>query len=396
MENLFSPLSTNITSNTTTITTNATKPNMSFSQNSPLSSICGPLNYPSTSSTSSPPDHSIPPPFQTQVHTSQFSPFYPFWFLQNGIEIQRSYLLQPNGFSIDQERRVLDAYKTKVARSKRKLARQRSLIKNSSSGVNSAQMDIKKPAFNGASTNVQDSQGNINKDLYTFCTLDNKKLRVLLTKELKNSDVGSLGRIVLPKRDTEENLPILSEKEGIQVVLIDVNTNQEWSLKFKYWSNNKSRMYVLENTGDFVKQNGMESGDSLTLYEDESKNLYFSIKKVETQEAEPFTNQSYLYIPNACHARDEEEASFALLMEQLKHKEQQEEEANSLVTLSMDIGSSYRHKEEEKNGRFFNNVTSIGRTSSSAQSMDDHFILDDCYNGLDILPDVNRYNFQYD
>ncbi|KAF2297729.1 hypothetical protein GH714_002474 [Hevea brasiliensis] len=256
----------------------------------------------------------------------------------------------------EQERRVLDAYKTKVARSKRKLARQRSLSKNSSSGANSSQVDTRRLSFNGASNKEQDCQSFINRDLYKICTPDNKRLRVLLSKELKNSDVGSLGRIVLPKRGAEENLPILSDKEGIQVVIRDVNSTKEWSLKFKFWSNNKSRMYVLENTGDFVKQNGLEMGDSLTLYEDECKNL---------------------------------------------------QEANSLVTLSVDIASSYRRKEDERIGPL-NNITSISfypqpapaavQSSSSPHSitriLDDHYI-DDCYTGLGVLPDVNRSEGDY-
>ncbi|KAF2303319.1 hypothetical protein GH714_016621 [Hevea brasiliensis] len=157
-------------------------------------------------------------------------------------------------------------------------------------------------------------------------------------------------------REAEENLPILSDKEGIQVVIRDVNSNKDWSLKFKFWCNNKSRMYVLENTGDFVKQNGLEIGDSLTLYEDECKNLYFSFKKLETPQILPSYKQrstNYLYIPHMYQDRDEEEASLALLIEQLNHKEQQE--SNSLVTLSMDISSSYRHKEEERNGPFNKN-----------------------------------------
>uniref|UniRef100_A0A2C9U6M4 TF-B3 domain-containing protein n=1 Tax=Manihot esculenta TaxID=3983 RepID=A0A2C9U6M4_MANES len=405
---------------------------MGGSQNSststpPASSIYGPLSYPSTSSCSStqpyhcPVEYSMLPPFQSlqfpqaypQGHTGQYSPstypLYPCWFLQNGIE--KSCFLQPNGVSIEQERRVLDAYKTKVARTKRKLARQRSLGKNASSGANLSQVDTRRLSLNGGNNNGQAglSNININRDLYKICTPDNKRLRVLLSKELKNSDVGSLGRIVLPKRGAEENLPILSDKEGMQVVIRDLNSPKEWSLKFKFWSNNKSRMYVLENTGDFVKQNGLEIGDSLTLYEDECKNLqYFSIKKVKTPQIEVSynqnsTNQNYLYIPHMYQARDEEEASLQLLIEQLNHKEQQE--ANSLVTLSMDIASSYRRKEEERLSPF-NNLTSISFYSQPAPAameasssphntmriLDDHYI-DDCYSGLDVLPDVNRYNF---
>ncbi|KAF8677929.1 hypothetical protein HU200_046284 [Digitaria exilis] len=62
-------------------------------------------------------------------------------------------------------------------------------------------------------------------------------LRVLLQKELRNSDVSQLGRIVLPKKEAESYLPVLISKDGKSLCI--------------YWPNNKSRMYVLENTGEY-------------------------------------------------------------------------------------------------------------------------------------------------
>ncbi|XP_041026105.1 B3 domain-containing transcription factor LEC2 [Juglans microcarpa x Juglans regia] len=179
-----------------------------------------------------------------------------------------------------------------------------------------------------------------------------------------------------PKREAEENLPTLSDKDGIQIVIRDVYSNQEWSVKYKYWSNNKSRMYVLENTVDFVRQNELVIGDSITLYEDECKSLYVTIKRGERpvvedledddqQQQQPayrkdmmmMSNRNHMMMSyNVCHNqyytpftygnRDhEEEAYLALLIEQLRHKE--ELEANSLATLSIGSGhaasSSHRH-----------------------------------------------------
>lgn len=76
---------------------------------------------------------------------------------------------------------------------------------------------------------------------------------------------------------------------------------------------------------------------------------YVSIEKVERPVNEPscrqhYTNRSYncsnLHSPFRYEARDEEEAiSLALLIEQLRHKE--ELEANSLATLSVGGASSH-------------------------------------------------------
>ncbi|KAL3596426.1 hypothetical protein D5086_008063 [Populus alba] len=286
MENLFSTLFTS-----TGNTTNASNAIMGCPQNSQFSSMYGPLSYHSTSSSSItqsscvPPLYFMPAPCESRQnpymhslekpshHTPSADPFRLAMAGQNAFEMQRSCILQPNALQLEQERRALEAYKTKVARCKRKLARQRSLSKTSIGASSTQIMDARRLALHGASTCGQRSRSNTSKDLYEFLTPDNKRLRAVLRKDLKNSDVGSLGRIVLPKREVEENLPVLNDKEGILLFLRDVYSNQEWALKFKFWSNNKSRMYVLENTGEFVKQNWLETGDFLTLYEDESKNL---------------------------------------------------------------------------------------------------------------------------
>lgn len=74
-----------------------------------------------------------------------------------------------------------------------------------------------------------------------------KNLKFIFQKELQNSDVGSL---------------------------------EEWCFP-RYWPNNKSRMYVLENTGEFVKTHGLRLGDFIMFYKDERNEKYIvKAKKV--------------------------------------------------------------------------------------------------------------------
>lgn len=178
---------------------------------------------------------------------------------------------QPNPVSGDQ-----GGIESKAARIERRMARQRRLFlsrstANSGSSSCSTQMDI-----SSAGSDMQ------NKDLY-FRMPDMKELRVLFKKELKKSDVGSWGRIVIPKKEAEKYLPSLDEKQGIELSIRDVHSNHVWGLKYKYWANNKSRMYVFESAGNFIRKNELEVGDCIFLYEDESKNLYFSIEKARTR-----------------------------------------------------------------------------------------------------------------
>ncbi|XP_071741220.1 B3 domain-containing transcription factor ABI3-like [Rutidosis leptorrhynchoides] len=97
-----------------------------------------------------------------------------------------------------------------------------------------------------------------------------KNLKFLLQKVLKQSDVGSLGRIVLPKKEAESHLPDLDSRDGISIAMEDIGTSQVWNMRYslRFWPNNKSRMYLLENTGDFVKANGLQEGDFIVLYSD--------------------------------------------------------------------------------------------------------------------------------
>ncbi|XP_078447297.1 B3 domain-containing protein LFL1-like isoform X2 [Wolffia australiana] len=99
-------------------------------------------------------------------------------------------------------------------------------------------------------------------------------LRFLLQKELRKSDVGSLGRMVLPKKEAEAHLPILMAREGIYMCMEDMETFHTWTFKYRFWPNNKSRMYILENTGEFVKRHGLKLGDFVMLYRDDYRQRY--------------------------------------------------------------------------------------------------------------------------
>ncbi|KAH0852117.1 hypothetical protein HID58_094201 [Brassica napus] len=134
----------------------------------------------------------------------------------------------------------LDPHTAKMARINRKKAMIRS---RNNSSPNSSSNELVGSRRQVVLTMKNNAEIAARKDLYRYSSFDNKKLRVLLVKHLKNSDVGSLGRIVLPKREAEGNLPELSTKEGMIVEMRDADSMQNW-----FWSNNKSRMYVLENT----------------------------------------------------------------------------------------------------------------------------------------------------
>ncbi|KAJ9697131.1 hypothetical protein PVL29_009063 [Vitis rotundifolia] len=113
-----------------------------------------------------------------------------------------------------------------------------------------------------------------------------KNLKFLLQKVLKQSDVGNLGRIVLPKKEAETHLPELEARDGITIPMEDIGTSRVWNMRYRFWPNNKSRMYLLENTGDFVRSNGLQEGDFIVIYSDVKCGKYM-IRGVKVRQSGP-------------------------------------------------------------------------------------------------------------
>ncbi|XP_008810033.1 B3 domain-containing protein LFL1-like [Phoenix dactylifera] len=111
-------------------------------------------------------------------------------------------------------------------------------------------------------------------------------LRFLLQKELSHSDASSLGRIVLPKREAEVHLPVLTARNGIEINMDDLETFQVWTFKYRYWPNNKSRMYILDNTANFIAAHGLQIGDLIMIYKDDERDrLVIRAKKAAKEQA---------------------------------------------------------------------------------------------------------------
>ncbi|CAL4972525.1 unnamed protein product [Urochloa decumbens] len=112
-----------------------------------------------------------------------------------------------------------------------------------------------------------------------------QNMRFLLQKVLKQSDVGSLGRIVLPKKEAEVHLPELKTRDGISIPMEDIGTSRVWNMRYRFWPNNKSRMYLLENTGEFVRSNELQEGDFIVIYSDVKSGKYL-IRGVKVRPAQ--------------------------------------------------------------------------------------------------------------
>ncbi|KAK1359346.1 hypothetical protein POM88_043820 [Heracleum sosnowskyi] len=109
--------------------------------------------------------------------------------------------------------------------------------------------------------------------------IDESRLTFLFEKQLQNSDVNNLKRMVIPKKPAEAFLPELDNRSGISIKMVEIDRSHVWTFGYRFWPNNKSRMYILENTGEFVSKHQLRSGDFIRVFEDtESKEYVIEAK----------------------------------------------------------------------------------------------------------------------
>ncbi|XP_066351946.1 B3 domain-containing protein IDEF1-like isoform X2 [Miscanthus floridulus] len=111
--------------------------------------------------------------------------------------------------------------------------------------------------------------------------------QVILRKELTKSDVANSGRIVLPKKDAEAGLPPLVQGDPLILQMDDMVLPIIWKFKYRFWPNNKSRMYILEAAGEFVKTHGLQAGDALIIYKNSEPGKFIIRGEKSIQQTNP-------------------------------------------------------------------------------------------------------------
>ncbi|KAI7982703.1 B3 domain-containing transcription repressor VAL2 [Camellia lanceoleosa] len=92
----------------------------------------------------------------------------------------------------------------------------------------------------------------------------NSTVVLLFKKVLSASDASRIGRVVLPKACAEAYFPSISQSEGIPIKIQDIK-GKEWTFQFRFWPNNKSRMYVLEGINPCIQNMELQAGDIVTF-----------------------------------------------------------------------------------------------------------------------------------
>ncbi|XP_021895675.1 B3 domain-containing transcription factor FUS3-like [Carica papaya] len=112
--------------------------------------------------------------------------------------------------------------------------------------------------------------------------------------------VPSLGAV----KAAETYLPVLESKEGIPISMDDLDGLHTWSFKYRFWPNNNSRMYVLENTGEFVNTHGLQLGDFIMVYQDNQNQHYVIQAKKASDDHQDHVNSNIDLTKNSAAANE--------------------------------------------------------------------------------------------
>lgn len=101
---------------------------------------------------------------------------------------------------------------------------------------------------------------------------------VMFEKGLTQSDTSGAGRVVIPKAVAEAHFPPLADPSGTVLKLIDVFGTTR-GLRFRFWVNNNSRMYIVEGTLQLLKTFKLNVGDVLMFAKDTSGQIFVCGRK---------------------------------------------------------------------------------------------------------------------
>eukprot|EP00877_Chromochloris_zofingiensis_P001165 jgi/Chrzof1/11049/Cz05g21210.t1 len=96
--------------------------------------------------------------------------------------------------------------------------------------------------------------------------------KVFFEKQLTSSDVSASGRVVVPKAVAEQYFPKIDSATGTEIDVEDASGNT-YTLRFRFWINNQSRMYLLEGTADLQHQYHLRMGDVLIFAQKEDQTI---------------------------------------------------------------------------------------------------------------------------
>ncbi|EYU36031.1 hypothetical protein MIMGU_mgv1a020505mg, partial [Erythranthe guttata] len=110
-----------------------------------------------------------------------------------------------------------------------------------------------------------------------------------ITKSLTKSDVNGSSRLLLPRKLVLDHILVyldnvevaaVYEEEGLEVTVLDVDTDTHHILAFKLWSSSKSYVLAKNWSSDFVRRRGLSENREIGIRWDRrpgSRSLEFTL-----------------------------------------------------------------------------------------------------------------------
>ncbi|KAL8029575.1 hypothetical protein ABFX02_14G233400 [Erythranthe guttata] len=110
-----------------------------------------------------------------------------------------------------------------------------------------------------------------------------------ITKSLTKSDVNGSSRLLLPRKLVQDHILVhldnvelaaINEEDGLEVSVLDVDTDTHHILAFKLWSSSKSYVLAKNWSSDFVRRRGLSENREIGIRWDRqpgSRSLEFTL-----------------------------------------------------------------------------------------------------------------------
>eukprot|EP01025_Chloroclados_australasicus_P058171 TRINITY_DN7284_c2_g1_i1.p2 TRINITY_DN7284_c2_g1~~TRINITY_DN7284_c2_g1_i1.p2 ORF type:complete len:339 (-),score=67.52 TRINITY_DN7284_c2_g1_i1:193-1209(-) len=104
------------------------------------------------------------------------------------------------------------------------------------------------------------AQPNTNGNFEIYDKLKSREAVVFYEKPLTSSDSNGAGRVVIPKQVAHAHFPLFQDHTP-QVLQAEDTEGAHYDLRFRFWVNGSSRMYLLEGLGELHRKFMLRTGD---------------------------------------------------------------------------------------------------------------------------------------
>ncbi|MED6136867.1 hypothetical protein PIB30_059782 [Stylosanthes scabra] len=89
------------------------------------------------------------------------------------------------------------------------------------------------------------------------------------------------GRLVIPTKGARSHFPELNDDQRCMRLDIFDITGRIWELSYRFWENNRGRIYVLGGLKEYISMWKWQVGEQVTFYRIDPENKYLIVTEKE-------------------------------------------------------------------------------------------------------------------